>query len=340
MPLDGQIRELLTRMADDPAFKRPTATDLAGARAAHEQDAVRFTPPDRRSAVGSVQDVALPGPTGSLSARVYRPQHSDGANLPTIVWYHGGGWCTGSLDTGDTISRALCGGTPAVVVSVAYRLAPEFPWPAATNDALAALRWAAGHVLDLGHDAARLCVGGDSAGGNIAAVVSQISADSGPPLAAQILLYPFLDLDLADDGRYPSQRENASGYYVTYDDLLWCVNNYLGGTDPADPSISPLRASDFSRLPPTVLAVAEFDPLRDQGLAYAASLRAASVAVEIHPGSGLIHGHFDMLGISAAARNELERVLSSLKSMLQRGGASRLVGDSARFSPPGRSPNA
>jgi len=336
MPLDAEIRELLTRMTDDPAFKRPTATDLVGARKAHEQDAVRFTPPDQRSAVGSVHDVSFRGPTGSLSARVYRPLHSDGASLPTIVWYHGGGWSTGSLDTGDTISRALCNGTPAVVVSVAYHLAPEFPWPAATSDALAALHWAAGHLLDLGHDSARLCVGGDSAGGNIAAVVSQASAGNGPPLAAQILFYPFLDLDLVDDGRYPSQRENATGYYVTYDDLLWCVSNYLGGADPADPSISPIRASDLSRLPPTVLAVAEFDPLRDQGLAYAASLRAESVHVEIHPGNGLIHGHFDMLGISVAARNELERVLTSLRLMLQRGGSKR-VGDAARPSAPGLS---
>jgi acetyl esterase len=334
VPLDGQIRELLTRIADDPSFKRPTATDLAGARAAHEQDALRFTPPNQRSAVDSQRDVSFPGPAGLLTARVYRPQQSHGASLPTIVWFHGGGWSTGSLDTGDTISRALCSGNPAVVASIAYRLAPESPWPAAASDAFAALRWAADHVRDLGGDASRLCVGGDSAGGNLAAVVSQASAESGPEVAAQILLYPFLDLDLVDDARYPSLKENGSGYYVTRDDLQWCVSNYLAGADPHDPSVSPLRASDFKRLPPTILAVAEFDPLRDQGLAYAESLRAASVAVDVHPGDGLIHGYSDMLGASTAASTELERVLAGLRAMLEPGGEAKTIRDAPRLSEP------
>jgi acetyl esterase len=237
--------------------------------------------------------------------------------LPTIVWYHGGGWTTGSLETGDIVARALCSGIPAVVVSVAYRLSPEHPWPAAADDAAAALQWAAAHSGELGGDPARIAVGGDSAGGNIAAVAAQLARNSGPRLAAQILLYPVLDLDMDRSDRYPSLRDNADGYYVTRDELRWCVRNYLpAGADPADPRISPARHTDLASLPATVLAVAQYDPLRDQGTAYAGALQAASVPVTLHSGTGLIHGCFDMLGVAAAARDEINRVISSVRQAL------------------------
>lgn len=159
--------------------------------------------------------------------------------------------------------------------------------------------------------------GGDSAGGNIAAVAAQLARDSGLHLAAQILLYPVLDLDMDRSDRYPSLRDNADGYYVTREELRWCVRNYLpAGADPADPQISPALRTDLASLPATVLAVAQYDPLRDQGTAYARALQAASVPVTVHSGPGLIHGCFDMLGVTAAARDEIDRVLCSVREAL------------------------
>jgi acetyl esterase len=317
MPLDPALADLLDKMTTNASFVRPADTDLAGARQSHEADVLRFTPPERRAAVASVNDTRVDTPAGPLPVRIYRPR-SPAVPLPTIVWYHGGGWTTGSLETGDIVARELTSGAPAVVVSVDYRLSPEHPWPAATEDAAAALRWTAEHVDELGGDPARIAVGGDSAGGNIAAVVALLARDSGPRLAAQILLYPVLDLNLDRSDRYPSLRDNATGYYVTRDELRWCVRNYVpAGTDLATPLISPARHADLAGLPATVIAVAQYDPLRDQGPVYAKSLRAASVPVTEHPGLGLIHGCFDMLGVTAAARDELNRVLGSVREAFQ-----------------------
>ena len=318
MALDPDIARLIDEIGQDPSFPRPTETDLAGARASHEHDAAHFAPRAVRAEVAAVEPVTLPGPAGDLAARVYRPEPGPhGPALPTIVWFHGGGWTTGSLDTGDILARELCAVTPAVVVSVGYRLAPENPWPAATDDASAALSWASARIGELGNDPARLAIGGDSAGGNIAAAVAQASPGTGIQLAAQILIYPYLDLDFAHADRYPSMSENATGYYVTAADLRWCVENYVpGDADPADPAISPLTAPALSSLPPAVLAVAEFDPLRDQGTQYAARLRDAGISVTGHAGAGLIHGYADMIGRSAAARAELSRVVASVARAL------------------------
>jgi len=316
LPLDSALSDLLDKMAASAVYVRPAGTDLAGARQAHEADASRFTPPDQRAAVADAHDTHIATPAGPLPVRIYRPL-SSAMPLPTIVWYHGGGWTTGSLETGDIVARALSSGTPAVVVSVAYRLGPEHPWPAAPQDATAALQWTAAHVDELGGDPARIAVGGDSAGGNLAAVMAQLARDDGPHLAAQILIYPVLDLDMDRSDCYPSLRDNADGYHVTRDELRWCVHNYLpAGTDLADPQISPALRTDLAGLPATVLAVAEYDPLRDQGTTYAGALRAASVPVTVHPGLGLIHGCFDMLGVTAAARDEIDRVLRSVGETL------------------------
>ena len=316
MPLDPALADLLDTMTTSASYVRPADTDLVGARESHEADVLRFTPPGQRAAVADVRDTRIATPAGPLPLRIYRPR-SRAAPLPIIVWYHGGGWTTGSLETGDIVARALSSGTPAVVVSVAYRLSPENPWPAAIEDAAAALQWAVAHVGELGGAPARIAVGGDSAGGNIAAVAAQLARDSGPRLAAQILLYPVLDLDMDRSDRYPSLRDNANGYYVTRDELRWCVRNYLpAGTDPADPLISPARRADLANLPATVLAVAQYDPLRDQGTSYAEALRAKSVPVTVHQGLGLIHGCFDMLGVTAAARDEMDRVLRSVREAL------------------------
>ena len=318
MPLDRDIARLIDEFGQDPSSARPTQTDVAGARASHEYDAAHFAAPDVRADVADMEPVTLPGPAGNLAARVYRPKHDQGSLLqPTIVWFHGGGWTTGSLDTGDILCRELCAGTPAVVVSVDYRLAPEHPWPAATDDAWAALRWVAANIDRFGNDPARVVVGGDSAGGNIAAVTAQASRGTGVELAAQILIYPYLDLDFERADRYPSMSENAAGFYVTTADLRWCVGNYLPGrADPADWRISPLTAPTLEDLPATILAVAEFDPLRDQGTDYGTRLRAAGIPVSEHSGTELIHGYADMIGRSPAARAEVGRVVASVAQTL------------------------
>jgi len=317
MPLDPALANLLQAMAADPSFTRPTETDIAGARRSHEADALRFTPPDQRSAIADVRDHDISDHRGSLRVRIYRP-HTERTELPTIVWYHGGGWTTGSLETGDILARALCDGAPAVVVSVAYRLAPEDRWPAAIDDAARALAWVAEHIDALGGLEGSIAVGGDSAGGNVAAVIAQTERQTGPRLAAQILIYPFLDLDLQRARpRYPSLAENAVGYYVTLDDLHWCVGNYLPvGADATDPRISPALHPDLSGLPAAVIAVAEYDPLRDQGTAYANAVQGSLVPVTLHEGLGLIHGYCDMLTVVTAARVELEQVIGSVRNAL------------------------
>jgi acetyl esterase len=326
MPLDHTLADLLSTMATDQSYVRPTETDLTGARRSHEADAARFTPPARRAAVASVRQVELSHDEAAPTVRIYRPE-AEPVPLPTIVWYHGGGWTTGSLETGDILARRLCAGAQAVVASVSYRLAPEHPWPAAADDATLALKWVAENIDQLGGDEGCIAVGGDSAGGNLAAVVAQTAPDLGAPLAGQILLYPFLDLDMNTAAtRYPSLEENARGYYVTLADLHWCVGNYLPpGADPTDPRISPALHPDLSGLPAAVIAVAEYDPLRDQGLVYADALRASSVSVTLHQGRGLIHGYCDMVGVVPAARTELENVVQSVRDALASRVADTLV---------------
>jgi acetyl esterase len=195
---------------------------------------------------------------------------------------------------------------------VLFATVPQ-PWSVGDRDA-----WVADHVDELGGLEGSIAVGGDSAGGNVAAVIAQIEREAGPRLAAQILIYPFLDLDLQHARRrYRSLTENAVGYYVTLDDLRWCVGNYLPvGADATDPRISPALHPDHSGLPAAVIAVAEYDPLRDQGTAYAAAVHGSSVPVTLHEGLGLIHGYCDMLTVVTSARFELDHVIESVSSTL------------------------
>ena len=217
---------------------------------------------------------------------------------------------TGSLETGDILARAVCEALHAVVISVDYRLAPEHPWPAGLNDCTAALEWVTAHAAELGADPERIIVGGDSAGGNLAAVLAQTAAPKAT-LIGQLLLYPAVDLDTNADYRFPSRMEKADGYGLGIDEIRTCYRVYAAGTDITNPNISPLRAATFACLPPAVIAVAQHDPLRDEGCEYAKSLEAASVPVVLHQGLGLVHGCFDMLGLSPAAAEELDRVLDS-----------------------------
>jgi acetyl esterase len=247
--------------------------------------------PDQVVEVGSVEQLTVPGGDGDRPARLYRPA-SEGPH-PTVVYLHGGGFVIGDLDTHDQTCRRLCVDVDAVVLSVDYRLAPEHPFPAGVQDAISATRWAA--EQGLGGDA-RLAIAGDSAGGNFAAVVAHTVPEL---LTAQLLIYPAVDAF----GDYPSRHDNESGYGLEVADMLWFHDHYTGGADiaPDDPRFSPLRADSFEGQPPAVVAVAEFDPLRDEGVAYAEKLAEAGVPVDLASYDGMIHGFVDMGAWSTAA---------------------------------------
>jgi acetyl esterase len=265
--------------------------------------------------VGTTEDLTIPGPAGPMRARVYRPE-AEGEQAPTLVFIHGGGFVIGDIDTHDNQARALCRGADAVVLSVDYRLAPEDPWPAGVEDGLAAVRWAAENIDRLGGDPSRLAVGGDSAGGNLSAVVAQQLRDSdGPQLAAQLLIYPAVDLD--PDGDYPSRVENADGYLLTAADMEWFGAHYLDDDQRRDPRASVLHADDLAGVAPAVIGVAEYDPLRDEGEAYAKKLSDAGVEVVLHRFDGLIHGFYGLGLVSPAAAAAVTTLNNDLATLLR-----------------------
>jgi acetyl esterase len=256
------------------------------------------------------EDRTIDGPGGPLRLRIYRPPGT--GPVPLIVFFHGGGWVIGDIDTHDGSSRILSRRTGAVVVSVDYRLAPEHRYPAALDDCFAATSWVAAHAAELGGDPSRLGVAGDSAGGNLAAAVSQRAAVvGGPAIAAQALVYPATDFSTVR----PSLEANGEGYLLTADSVRWFSAQYLGDHDPADPEASPLLGP-LAGLPPAVVAVAEFDPLRDEGIAYAEALIAADVPVQLLEFPGLIHGFMGLGSLSPASAEATDVVWSTLASLL------------------------
>jgi acetyl esterase len=257
-----------------------------------------------------VEDRTMAGPAGPLRLRIYRPPVARPA--PLITFFHGGGWVIGDIDTHDGSCRLLSRSTGAIVVSVDYRLAPEHRFPAALDDCQAATAWVADHAAELGGDPGRLAVAGDSAGGNLAAAVTQRArAGGGPAIAAQALVYPAVDFTTAR----PSLEANGQGYLLTADAIGWFAAQYLGPHDPADPEASPLLGQ-LSGLPPAVVAVAEFDPLRDEGIAYAEALMAADVPVQLLEFPGLIHGFMGLGSLSPASAEATDVVWSALAALL------------------------
>ena len=227
----------------------------------------------------------------TLDVRVYRPAGE--AALPALVYFFGGGWVLGTIDTSDGICRALANRAHCAVISVGYRLAPEHRFPAAVYDCAAAVRWVAADAADIGVDPNRIAVGGDSAGGNLAAAVTLLCRDSGPALVHQLLVYPNTDFG-ADTA---SLRESVDPLLFNRTSVDWYWRHYLASpADGADPLASPLRAPDLSGLPPATVITAEYDPLRDEGEAYAAHLAEAGVRVELRRFDGMIHGFFAMGG--------------------------------------------
>jgi len=260
--------------------------------------------------------VRVPGPAGTLGARHYRPA-GDGA-APLLVFYHGGGWAIGDLDTHDAVCRLVCRDAGVHVLSVDYRRAPEHPAPAAAEDAHAAFTWALAHAAELGADPARVAVGGDSAGGNLAAVVAQQARDAGGPAPAlQWLLYPATDFT----SQTRSRTLFASGFLLTKADMDWFEQQYLDGSavERTDPRVSPALAGDLSGLAPALIVTAGFDPLRDEGDQYAAALRAAGTRVDHRRMGPLTHGFANLFALGGGSATAMSEVISALRAHLSRG---------------------
>jgi acetyl esterase len=257
-----------------------------------------------------VRDFAASGPAGPIPLRLYRGLGAAaGAPLPLLVYFHGGGWTIGDLDTHDIVCRTLANKARCAVIAVDYRMGPEHKFPAAVEDCIAATRWVAERAAALGVDAARIAVGGDSAGGNLAAVVAITLRDAlGPALVFQALVYPATDqrMDSASHARF------GEGYLLTRDNMLWFRDNYLSPADYDDWRASPLRAADLARLPPAHIITAGYDPLVDEGRAYSDRLVAAGVPVLYECFEGMAHGFLTMGGVVAAANHALYRLGQSL----------------------------
>jgi acetyl esterase len=262
--------------------------------------------------VTEVADRMIPGPAGDIPVRVYVP--GGAAPFPVIAYFHGGGFVLGNLDTHDRICRRLCRGAGALVVSVDYRLAPEHRFPAALDDCMAVTNWLADHAVDLRGDRDRIAVAGDSAGGNLAAAVALASrADDGPGLTAQVLLYPVIDAACAT----PSFVQNSEGYLLTAAVMRWFWEQYLGPDGDADNAYaSVLRAPDLAGLPPALVITAEFDPLRDEGEAYAEHLREAGNAVEAHRFDSMTHGFVGMDALVEEADIAMAEIGAFLRTYL------------------------
>jgi acetyl esterase len=259
--------------------------------------------------VAAVRGLSIPGPGGQIPLRAYRPRGEE--PLPMIVWIHGGGWVMGSVDTYDAAARALAQASGAVVVSVDYRLAPEHRWPAAVDDCLAAVRWAAAHGAEVGGDGSRLAVAGDSAGGNLAAVVARRLRGE-VELRMQALVYPVIDSSLSA----PSYSEFRERFGLTAAGMarFWTV--YLDGADGSHPDASPSRDPDLTLLAPAYVLTADHDVLRDEGEAYAMALRDAGVPVTIDRRAGTIHGFFRWLAATDVAHHAIEDVGAALRRAL------------------------
>ncbi len=311
--LDPQARVLLERAARS-GYPLLHTVSAAEARRLYRDMRVPLQPPPPEVQLAS--GLRFPGPAGPVAARLYRgllaPQ-----SAPVIVYFHGGGWTYGDLDTHDVPCRTLANFARCAVLSVDYRLGPENKFPAAFEDCLAAVRWVAGQGGALGLDTARIAVAGDSAGGNLAAAAALAMRDEGLRLAQQVLVYPALDMRACAS----SHLEFASGYLLEREGILWCRANYLRDeADALDWRASPLLASDLAGLAPAYVVTAGFDPLRDEGAAYAERLEASGVSVTYECFEGMVHGFITMGAVLAAANHALYRIGHALRIAFSRAG--------------------
>jgi acetyl esterase len=308
MPLDPKAKALIDMMAQMPL---PPWSELNAVTFRAMMDAGRFPPPDLPLA--EIANSTVPGPAGPIAVRIYRASLEP--SQPVIVYFHGGGFVIGNLDSHDGTCRRLSHGIGCTVVSVDYRLAPEHVYPAAVDDSFAATQWVAEHADFLKIDKSRLAVAGDSAGGNLAAVVAIIARDrGGPAICHQLLTYPVTDMAFKSE----SYTSNGSGYFLTKDMMAWFGQQYVPtGHDIEDPLLSPLYHENLAGLPPATVITAEYDPLRDEGEAYARKLEEAGVPTKLVRYDGVFHGFFSMNGAvdqaddaHAFAAGELKKAFS------------------------------
>jgi len=309
MPLDPDAQALL-----DAAIKagRPAVETLTPVQARQQIREIRAALKQPQPAVAEARDLSIPGPHGPIPARLYRAQAPKaGAAQPALVYFHGGGWVFGDIETHDNLCRSLANVGDCAVISVDYRLAPEHKFPAAVDDSWAAVKWTAENAAALSLDRGRIAVGGDSAGGNLAAVASLMARENGPRLTCQILLYPTVDLSLGHD----SLRRAGTGYNLTASAMQWFRDLYLNdAAEIEDWRASPLRAKDLAGLPPAFVATAGCDPLCDEGEAYAQRLQDHGVPVVHRHFPGQMHGFAMMSGFLGAA----DRVLADIGTELRR----------------------
>jgi acetyl esterase/lipase len=313
MPLDPRAKRFLDRLA---ALNPPSVLALTvSERRNGLRQLLSFSGPGE--AMGGIEERTLPGPGGlPLQVRIYRPAQAteSTARPPALIYFHGGGLVAGSLDTHDPICRALGNAAGCVLLSVDYRLAPEYPFPAAIADGCHAVAWTARHAQELGIDVSRIGVCGDSAGATLAAVVCQaVTATGEARLAMQFLLCPIMDFCAATESR----RDYATGYLVDQATLDHDLKHYLGADgDPSHPRVSPLRVAEVSGLPPTCIHTAEFDPLRDEGAAYAERLRQAGVPTTYRCHSGMIHLFYGMGALIPYAATAYQLMGTDIRAML------------------------
>ena len=303
MPLEPVTAAILAQIAKSGA---PEYHQLPVNESRALYTAAQSVPPTVE--VYSAEDFVVPGPAGDIAVRLYRPSDEP---VPLHVHFHGGGWVIGNLVTHDADCREICVASGCMVLAVDYRLAPEHPFPAAPEDCYAVSCWAAAHSTELGASPGRISIGGDSAGGNLAAVVALMARDrNGPEFAMQLLLYPITEPSMTS----VSFQENAEGYLLTKAMMTWFWDHYCPEMEKRnEPLASPLLAPDLSGLPPALVITAEFDPLRDEGEAYAKRLAEAGVDVEMRRFDGFIHAFFSLAGIIEATREAVDWVGSALR---------------------------
>lgn len=314
--MDPEVRQVMELM--DSVYPRLTHGEITVDEARALM--VRLASAAEREEVASVEDRMVPGPDGNeIPVRIYQPSTdsvspADDSGRPAVVYFHGGGWVNCGLETHDAICRTLANAVGCVVVNVDYRLAPEHVYPAAAEDSFAATAWVADNGRALGIDPTRIALAGDSAGGNLSAVVALMARDrGGPALAFQLLVYPVIDMI----GDYPSEVDNAVGFFLEQADMDWYWAQYVPATDRgAEPYASPIRAESHADLPPAYVLTAEFDPLRDEGEAYGGALAAAGVPTTVRRADGMFHSFFNLGAYLPQAKAEVDAAFAALREAL------------------------
>ncbi len=308
MPVDPQVQALLDQMtaSNTPDFYQQAVEE-------NRQGLRTMFTAETPTPIARVENRKVPSPDGDIPVRVYTPEGS--GPFPILVYFHGGGWVIGDLDTHDELCRNLANEANCIVVAVDYRLAPEHKFPACTEDCYAATKWVAENASQFNGDSSRIAVGGDSAGGNLTAVVALMARDrGGPPLVFQLLLYPVTDLRL----NTASMEENAEGYFLTKQDMIWFINHYVNNEeDKQNPLASPMLATNLSGLPPALVITAEYDPLRDEGELYGKRLKEAGVSTTISRYDGMIHAFLSLWAVLDKGKQGVTECCEALKAAFQ-----------------------